>query len=153
MISPCFHSTRVGTDCILYSEDKEIFLSISIFSIMILFPIFFFNSSRTGFIILQGPHHSAKKSTRTGGITCDNILKFVHVLKFNKMNMILTAVWLCWFDSFREYQKILLSRQSTNQFPLRLTKVRLIFRMSLCLCEKNNFPCMNRVSCEVFISE
>src|SRR6187549_2575817 len=42
------------------------FLSTSIFTIFALSPTFNFRSSKMGFIILQGPHHSAEKSTKTG---------------------------------------------------------------------------------------
>jgi hypothetical protein len=34
--------------------------------IVALSPIFLFNSDKIGGIILQGPHHSAEKSTNTG---------------------------------------------------------------------------------------
>src|SRR5690606_8675333 len=43
-------------------------------------PTFCFSSSSTGFIILQGPHHSAKKSTSTGlscAIISENVFCFV----------------------------------------------------------------------------
>ena len=65
-ISPFFQSINVGTDCILYAEASVVFLSMSIFKMTILSFHLFFNASRMGVIILQGAHHVAKKSTRTG---------------------------------------------------------------------------------------
>lgn len=67
------------------------FLSTSIFMIFALSPIFDFNSSRMGFIILQGPHHSAEKSTRTG----------VSLLISSKMNLSLFYYYFSYKCYFR----------------------------------------------------
>lgn len=63
--SPLWKSISVGTDCILYLADSFSSLSTSTAITSAQLPIFFFTSSRIGFMVLQGPHHSAKKSTRT----------------------------------------------------------------------------------------
>src|ERR1035437_3476980 len=61
-----FEMASVGTPCILYAIAALGFLSTSALMMLTVSPIFLFSSSRMGFIILHGPHHSAKKLTNTG---------------------------------------------------------------------------------------
>ena len=60
--------------------------STSIFAIRALSPTINFSSSKTGFIALQGPHHSAKKSTKTGTGDCIKSSNFSIIFPFLELN-------------------------------------------------------------------
>ena len=63
---PSLNRIIVGTERIWNLSAKVRFLSTSILMIFAEFPILAFNCSNIGFNCLQGPHHSAEKSTKTG---------------------------------------------------------------------------------------
>src|SRR6185437_6070872 len=66
LIWPSRKTISVGTLCIPYADATAGLRSMSIFRMVILSPILSLTSLSIGGIILQGPHHSAEKSTRTG---------------------------------------------------------------------------------------
>ena len=66
MTFPSLKSFTEGTDMTLYFADWVGALSVSIFATISLPSYSVAIFSRTGPSILQGPHHSAQKSARTG---------------------------------------------------------------------------------------
>ena len=60
------NNIRVGTDCTPNSDDRAVCLSTSMVSTLIFESYSCLKDSMIGCIILQGPHHVAKKSTRVG---------------------------------------------------------------------------------------
>lgn len=81
LISPFLKIINVGTDCTWYAAAACGFLSMSTFIIFALSPTFEDTSFNIGAIILQGPHHSAEKSTRTGVSELIRSLNFDMVIK------------------------------------------------------------------------
>ena len=63
---PLLNNINVGTLCTLYTSAACGFLSMSILMMWTRSPTFDLRSSSIGAIILQGPHHSAEKSTKVG---------------------------------------------------------------------------------------
>lgn len=69
---PSLKRINVGTERIWNFSAKDRFLSTSILMILALVPTLFLTCSRIGFNCLQGPHHSAEKSTSTGSVDFNN---------------------------------------------------------------------------------
>ena len=79
MISPFLKSFTDGIDMIPYFADVFGALSVSIFAITSLFSYSFAILFNIGPSILQGPHHSAQKSARTGFVFDFSITSFSNV--------------------------------------------------------------------------
>src|ERR1044071_8812972 len=88
-ISPFLKRISVGTPLTWYTPATCGFLSTSIFTMVALSPSAFFTSDNMGAIILQGPHHSAEKSTSTGLSDCIRSANFTVV-------SILAVVFKCY---------------------------------------------------------
>ena len=80
---PSLNKIKVGTDLIWNWSDNDLFLSTSILMILAESPTLDFNCSKIGFNCLQGPHHSAEKSTKTGSGDFNNSANLLMVIQFS----------------------------------------------------------------------